>query len=264
MSIAFTKMQSIGNDFVVIDTTQSPVDLPPQLIQNMSDRHYGIGFDQLLMLAPPTHDKALFDYRIFNANGQEVEQCGNGARCIAKFIRDQGYTTDGEAVVSTKKSLLTLKYLNNNQFSINMGRPYDLMPQDTLTVDGQKISLGTVNLGNPHAVISVDDVDAAPIAQIGKKLQRHPKFPNGVNVGFMQKISPGEIRLRVFERGVGETLGCGSGACAAVAIAHATDNYHSQVTVRFPGGNVSVKLKDLKNPLHLIGTANTVFTGIWA
>lgn len=263
MRIAFTKMQSIGNDFIVIDTTKEPMDLPKKLIQSMSDRHFGIGFDQLLMLAPSTREKAQFNYRIFNANGQEVEQCGNGARCMAKYIRDQGYSQAKQVVLAAKKGLLTLNYLDNEQFSVNIGRPYDLIAQDTLTVSHQQITLGTVNVGNPHAVIWVDDVDIAPVEHLGKKLQRHPKFPDGVNVGFVQKISPGEIRLRVFERGAGETLGCGSGACAAVAIAHALDNYHSLVTVRFPGGSVAVQYKDTKSPIYLIGTAETVFTGIW-
>ena len=227
MTLRFTKMHGLGNDFVVIDGISQTVTLGPERIRYLADRHFGVGCDQVLLVEASERPDADFRYRIFNADGGEVEQCGNGARCFARFVRDHGLIDRDEIRVITAGGLLRLQIQPNGQVAVDMGQP-KLEPADIpffatqrakqylIAADGVDMAIGAVSMGNPHAVLVVADVDRAPVAHLGPLLERHGRFPKRANVGFMQIVAPDHIRLRVFERGVGETLACGSGACAAV------------------------------------------------
>lgn len=272
MRISFTKMEGTGNDFVVIDGYSRPLSLSPAQIRRLADRHFGVGCDQLLVVERPQQSDADFRYRIFNADGGEVEQCGNGARCFVRFVRDKQLTHKDDIVVDTLGGRIRPSLLADGNVSVEMAVPqfepaaipfvaerralvYDL------EMDGAVTHVGVVSMGNPHAVAVVDDVDTAPVAVLGPRLERHPRFPRRVNAGFMHVVDRAHIRLRVWERGVGETLGCGSGACAAVAIGRMRGLLDEAVEVSLPGGKLTVTWAGEERPVFLAGPAHTVFDG---
>ena len=271
MEIKFTKMHGLGNDFVVIDAISQAIDLTTEQIIAISDRHLGVGCDQLLLVEKPTIAEAEFRYRIFNSDGGEVEQCGNGARCFALFVRQQGLTTNNTIPVETAGGLIELK-IQGDQVEVNMGIP-DFRPQSLpflvdnqaetydLMVNGDEYAIGAVSMGNPHAVMPVDDLDSMDIETLGSSIEAHPKFPNRVNAGFMQVVKRDEIRLRVYERGAGETRACGTGACAAVAVGRLLGLLDDRVTVHLPGGDLSIEWPGEGHELLMTGPATTVFEG---
>ena len=271
MIIEFTKMHGLGNDFVVIDALTQQIDLTKAQIIAMADRHFGIGCDQLLLVEKPTSAQAEFRYRIFNADGGEVEQCGNGARCFALFVRQQGLTKNTEIMVETASGLIELK-VKGEQVTVNMGVP-DFEPANLpflaekaaesydLMVNGTEYAIGAVSMGNPHAVMQVDDLDAIDIERLGSAIESHELFPNRVNAGFMQIINRQEIRLRVYERGVGETQACGTGACAAVAVGRQAGLLDETVTVHLSGGKLSIQWPGEGCELLMTGPASSVFDG---
>jgi diaminopimelate epimerase len=271
MEIRFTKMHGLGNDFVVIDAISQAIDLTSEQIVSISDRHLGIGCDQLLLVEKPTTEQAEFRYRIYNSDGGEVEQCGNGARCFALFVRQQGLTTSNTIPVETAGGLIELR-IEGNQVVVNMGIP-DFRPQSLpflvdnqaetydLMVNGAEYAIGAVSMGNPHAVMPVEDVDTADIETLGKEIESHPLFPNRVNAGFMQIVKRDEIRLRVYERGAGETRACGTGACAAVAVGRSLGLLDERVTVHLPGGDLTIEWPGKGQELLMTGPATTVFEG---
>lgn len=289
MDIPFTKMHGLGNDFMVIDNRSGSYELQADTIRRWSNRYTGIGFDQLLMVQEASVDEALFDYRIFNADGGEVEHCGNGARCFARYVYDRGFTQATTIPVNTSGGLLTLRLLDDGEVSVDMGVPefapanipfnsefecaqYELIfsnaePSKAAvgvvqnTDERSKAYFGSVSLGNPHAVLRVDDIDTAPVADIGKSLQSHSAFPAGVNVGFMQRLSDSEIRLRVFERGVGETQACGTGACAAVAVGVRQGLLQRQVSVALLGGTLKILWPENNKTIEMTGPCSTVYEG---
>lgn len=274
-TLRFTKMHGLGNDFVVLDGVRQQIALAPAQIRQLADRHFGIGFDQLLLLEAPRRPEAQFAYRIFNADGGEVAQCGNGARCAAVFLREQGLVREDVITVDTAAGLLRLT-LEPRGVRVNMGVPAfapaevpflaeHYAPRQHLALAGREISFAAIGLGNPHAVLEVADVAAAPVAELGPQLERHPRFPARVNVSFMQILDDRHIHLRVFERGAGETLACGSGACAAVIAGRLWGRLAPEVEVALPGGSLTViwegTAADDRAPVWLIGPATTVFTG---
>lgn len=253
MILHFTKMHGLGNDFMVIDGVRQNFQPDPALIKQWSNRRTGIGFDQLLIVQARKNKTADYFYRIFNADGSEVAQCGNGARCLAKFIRDEQLIDRNEMTVETTAGLLKLKLENDNQVTVNMGKS---------TIKNKENNKIILSLGNPHCVFQVDDINNIPIQETGIAFNnQHPDFPEGVNVGFMQIIDKQQVKLRVYERGVGETLACGSGACAAVIAGRLWNLLDERVTVSQPGGNASVYWPDQKSPVCLTGPAVTVFNG---
>lgn len=276
MEISFTKMHGLGNDFVVIDAISQLINLSTQQIIALADRHFGIGCDQLLLVEKPTNAKAEFRYRIFNADGGEVEQCGNGARCFALFVRQQGLTKNTKITVETAGGLIELQVIANDNsadlVTVNMGVP-NFQPKSlpflaetqaesyNLTVNGTEYAIGAVSMGNPHAVMQVDDLDKVDIETLGLVIESHELFPNRVNAGFMQIINRDEIRLRVFERGAGETQACGTGACAAVAVGRASGQLDERVTVHLRGGDLSIQWQGEDQDLLMTGPATTVFQG---
>ena len=271
MEIKFTKMHGLGNDFVVIDAISQSINLTTEQIIAISDRHFGVGCDQLLLVEKPTLPQAEFRYRIFNHDGGEVEQCGNGARCFAVFVRQQGLTTNDTIAVETSGGLIELNIIAD-QVAVNMGTP-DFHPHSlpflvdnqaetyNLMVNGAEYAIGAVSMGNPHAVMQVDDLDKADVDTLGREIEGHPQFPKRVNAGFMQVLSRDEIRLRVFERGVGETQACGTGACAAVAVGRMLGLLNEQVTVHLLGGDLSIQWPGEGQALLMTGPATTVFHG---
>ncbi len=273
MGIHFTKMHGAGNDFIVIDAVSHPVSLTPVQLRHLADRHFGVGCDQVLMIEQPSRPGADFRYRIFNADGGEVEQCGNGARCFARFVRDRGLTDRDEITVETLGGIVGLRIRPDGQVAVDMGAPRFepaavpfQAPEAALTYaletgDHQEVRIGALSMGNPHAVLVVDDVAAAPVAALGAEIGRHPRFPRGANVGFMQIVDRGRIKLRVYERGVGETLACGSGACAAAVAGHRLGRLDERVAVELPGGTLTVQWEGDDRPVHLIGPVTYVFEG---
>ncbi len=272
MKLYFTKMHGIGNDFVVIDAIRQSVALTPAVIRALADRHVGIGCDQLLLVEAPTRADADFRYRIFNADGGEVEQCGNGARCFARFVREHDLSDRDELCVETAAGLLRLRLLVDGRVAVDMGQPR-LEPTDVpffateraarylIAADGVELEIAAVSMGNPHAVLMVEDVERAPVAHLGPLLERHGRFPNRANVGFMQILAPDHIRLRVFERGTGETRACGSGACAAVVAGRLWGLLWPNVRVDLPGGTLEIHWAGEGEPVTMIGPATTVFEG---
>lgn len=272
MKLKFTKMHGLGNDFVVLDGINQSLALDPTQIRHLADRHFGIGCDQVLLVEASDWAEADFRYRIFNADGGEVEQCGNGARCFARFVRDRGLTDQDDIRVITAAGLIHLHLQPDGQVVVDMGQPR-LEPADipffateraahyAIAADGLKLEIGAVSMGNPHAVLRVDSVDQAPVAHLGPLLERHGCFPQRVNVGFMQIVAPNHIRLRVFERGTGETLACGSGACAAVVVGRMWGLLWPTVRVELPGGELTVHWAGEGESVSLIGPATTVFEG---
>ena len=272
MRLRFSKMHGLGNDFMVIDGVSQKVRLSPEKIRQLADRHFGIGFDQLLVVEAPESPEVDFRYRIFNSDGGEVENCGNGARCFAVFVRDRKLTGKNLITVETAGGMMTLQITENGEVCVNMGVPR-LVPAEipfeaeaqsltySLAVDGTTLEISAVSMGNPHAVTLVDDVATAPVAQLGPLVERHTRFPQRVNAGFMQVVSSDEINLRVFERGVGETLACGTGACAAVVAGNLRQLIGNNVKVNLPGGSLRISWAGPGEPVMMTGPATTVFHG---
>ena len=272
MPLRFTKMHGLGNDFVVIDAIRQAVALAPDQVRFLADPRRGVGCDQVLLVEPARLPGTAFHYRIFNADGSEVEQCGNGARCFARFVRDQGLTGDDAIVVGTARGPITLYVEADGQVRVDMGAPrldpselpFDAPERATtyaIEVAGETLQIGAVSMGNPHAVLVVEDVDAAPVGRLGPLLESHPRFPRRVNVGFMAVRSRDRIDLRVFERGSGETLACGTGACAAVVSGRLRGLLDERVTVRLPGGELRVSWQGGDAPVWMTGPAVSVFEG---
>lgn len=273
MLMKFTKMHGLGNDFVVVDAVRQAISLSFGQIRFLADRRFGVGCDQVLLVEPTTTAGVDFRYRIFNADGSEVQQCGNGARCFARFVRDQGLVDRDEIVVETASGIITLYLEGDHQVRVNMGVPRFepaalpfTAPQEqsryALEVGGEHLTIGAVSMGNPHAVLPVADVDGAPVATLGPRIESHPRFPQRVNVGFMQHVERDHIRLRVYERGSGETLACGTGACAAVAVGRRWGELDAEVRVDLPGGTLTIRWPGAGEPLWMVGPAATVFEGI--
>jgi diaminopimelate epimerase len=275
MTLVFSKMHGAGNDFVVLDATRAPLALDAARIRQLADRRYGIGCDQVLVVEPPGAPGVDFDYRIFNADGSEVGQCGNGARCLARFVREEGLSDAERLHVRTQSRVLALEHAADGQIRVNLGVPA-LAPEDiplrlpaaeryTVAVPGHgEVVFSALSMGNPHAVIRVEAVDAAPVATLGPALQALAVFPESVNVGFLQVIGPDQLRLRVYERGAGETLACGSGACAAVVAGRQAGWLTAdRVKVGVPGGILQVAWAGPGQPVWLEGPAVTVFKGAW-
>ena len=268
----FTKMQGLGNDFVVFDATRDAFVLSPEQIRFLADRRFGVGCDQVLLVEPPREPGTDFYYRIFNADGGEVEQCGNGARCFARFVRDRGLTTRDVIDVGTRAGVIRLILEPDGQVRVNMGLPrlapaeipFQAAPQASvypLEVEGTDYPIGAVSMGNPHAVLRVPDVAEAPVTTLGPLIQRHPGFPRSVNVGFMQVEDRDAIRLRVFERGTGETLACGTGACAAVVVGRIQGLLDARVKVTLPGGELMIVWEGSGEPVWMTGPAVRVYEG---
>jgi diaminopimelate epimerase len=272
MRLRFSKMHGLGNDFVVIDGVSQKVRLSPERIRQLADRHLGIGCDQLLLVEAPDNADVDFRYRIFNGDGSEVENCGNGARCFAIFVRERKLTGKRTIRVETASGIMELQVVDNDKVIVDMGVPR-LVPAHipfqaeqqaasyTLAVDGESYTIGAVSMGNPHAVLIVDNVAQAPVAELGPKIEHHPRFPQRVNVGFMEIVSPSEINLRVFERSAGETLACGTGACAAVVAGRLQQKLNSEVKVNLPGGSLHIRWEGEGHPVIMTGPAVTVFHG---
>ena len=259
MKLAFTKMQGAGNDFVVIDCTRQPFALSRAQLQRLADRHFGVGCDQILVVEPGAPDVD-FRYRIFNADGGEVEQCGNGARCFVKFVHGKGLTTKREIRVETLGGRIVPRLEADGEVSVDMGAPGRPL-LERIEVDGEKLDVAVVSMGNPHAVQTVADVATAPVTTQGPLLERHARFPNRVNAGYMQVRERHRIALRVWERGAGETLSCGTGACAAVVAGIARGLLDSPVRVETRGGTLTVSWAGGDNAVWMKGPAETVYEG---
>ena len=282
MRLRFTKMQGAGNDFVVLDATHAPLDLAPDQLRRLADRRFGVGADQILIVEPSTAPGVDFRYRIFNGgSGDEVEQCGNGARCFVRFVRERGLSDKRTLVVETMNRRLELREQADGRVTVDMGAP-DFeplhVPFDTTWLaprsvqaglalwpveigEGRSVALAVVSMGNPHAVQVVADVDAAPVAAQGPLLERHARFARGVNAGFMQVVARDAIRLRVFERGAGETLACGTGACAAVAVGIRLGLLDAKVDVDTRGGRLTIEWAGDGAPVFMTGPAESMFEG---
>lgn len=272
MPLKFTKMHGLGNDFVVFDAINQSVTLSPEQVRFIADRRFGVGCDQLLLVEKAQQDGVDFRYRIFNADGGEVQQCGNGARCFARFVREKGLSDKESIVVETASGVITLTIEEDGQVRVNMGRPdfepsslpflvESMQPVYQLKVNDELVPVGAVSMGNPHTVVQVDDVDGAPVEYLGSRLEAHPLFPERVNVGFMQVVDRGHIRLRVYERGAAETLACGTGACAAVAVGNRWGLLDDEVVVSLPGGELTIRWGGEGEDLWMVGPATTVFEG---
>ncbi|TMG82511.1 MAG: diaminopimelate epimerase [Betaproteobacteria bacterium] len=270
----FTKMQGLGNDFVVLDGVREKIELEPAAIRRLADRHFGVGCDQVLLVEKPSRPDVDFRYRIFNADGGEVEQCGNGARCFVQFVRARGLTDKRTIRVETAGGIIEPTVTADDQVTVDMGRPVFRAADiplvggtgaivEPLEVDGTTVMISALSLGNPHAVQSVDDVDAAPVTTQGPRIEAHPRFPKRVNAGYMQVIDRVNIRLRVWERGVGETLSCGSGACAAAVAGIRRGLIDSPVRVATRGGALTIAWGGDGAPVMMTGPAQTVFEGEW-
>ena len=272
MKLKFTKMHGLGNDFVVLDGVRQSVSLTPEQLRYLGDRHFGVGCDQLLVVEPARTPGVDFRYRIFNADGGEVEQCGNGARCFARFVFEQGLTDKREIRVETKKGIITPRLEDDGNVTVDMGVPV-LAPAEVpfvsdsdawvqpLDVAGTAVAITAVSMGNPHAVQVVADVDTAPVAEQGPLIEHHPRFPARVNAGFLQVVDEHHVRLRVFERGAGETLACGTGACAAVVAGILRGLVASPVRVATRGGELTIAWGGVGTPVMMTGPAVTVFAG---
>ena len=272
MKVAFTKMQGAGNDFVMLDATSRPFDLTREQISALADRRFGVGCDQILVIEKPSGSQADFRYRIFNADGGEVEQCGNGARCFVKFVRQRGLTDKRQIRVETLSGLIEPRLEEDGEVTVNMGAPVFTLAEvpftaatpglvQIITVASSPVVVAVLSMGNPHAVQVVADVDTAPVTIQGPLIERHPQFPNRVNAGYLQVVDRHSIRLRVFERGAGETLACGTGACAAVVSGIERGLLDSPVTVDTRGGRLTIAWAGGDNPVWMKGPAICVFEG---
>jgi len=274
MEIEFTKMHGLGNDFVVIDATKQPFSLTSAQIQQMANRRYGIGFDQMLVIEESQNRQADFGFRIFNADGGEVEQCGNGARCVALYIKERKLSKKLDIRLSTLGGILETEHRPDQKIMVQMGVPR-FEPQHIpfltdklantyeLPLNDQMVPISVVNVGNPHAVIMVDQLRSDEVQGLGEKISRHSSFPQGVNVGFVQVIDTQQIRLRVYERGSGETLACGSGACAAMVIGRRNGLLQERVTVTQPGGTLTIDWQGPQTMVKMTGPATMVYHGKW-
>ncbi len=290
MKLRFTKMHGVGNDFVVLDGVSQRIELTGPELRRLADRHFGVGADQILVVERPRRPGVDFGYRIFNADGGEVEQCGNGARCFVRFVRDKGLTTKREILVETRSGVITPRLEEDGQVRVDMGPPAfaparipfdatglapvrELPPSSPLAagaraidvwpldVNGRTVHVVVVSMGNPHAVQVVPDLEAAPVATQGPLVENHPRFPQRVNAGYMQVLDRSRIGLRVYERGTGETLACGTGACAAVVAGIRLGLLDSPVTVATRGGELTIRWGGADNPVYMTGPAETVFEG---
>lgn len=272
MFVNFSKMHGLGNDFMVVDNVTQNVFLSRDQIKKLADRHFGIGFDQLLMVEAPYSPELDFHYRIFNADGSEVEQCGNGARCFARFVRMKGLTNKHKISVSTKSGNITLYIEKDGQVTVNMGNPHfapssipfkAAKPELTYIMRAQEhtVFCGVVSMGNPHCVLEVEDIQLAEVETLGPLLEHHERFPERANIGFMQIINEEYIKLRVWERGAEETLACGSGACAAVVVGIAQKKLANTVRVDLPGGSLQIRWQGEGNTVKMTGPAEHVFDG---
>jgi len=265
-------MQGLGNDFVVLDATAQPLDLDPRQLRFVADRHFGVGCDQILQVEPPREPGTDFYYRIFNADGGEVEQCGNGARCFVRYVHERGLTRKDEIRVGTKSGVIVPRLEADGEVTVDMGVPA-FEPEDVpfdapvraltyaIELPGRKVEVSVLSMGNPHAVQVVSDVDAAPVETEGPQIERHRRFPRRVNAGFLQIVDRGRVRLRVYERGAGETLACGTGACAAVVAGITRGLLDSRVTVQTRGGELVISWGGEGRPVFMTGPAETVFEG---
>ena len=281
-SIEFTKMHGLGNDFMVVDATRARFAPGAARIRELADRRTGVGFDQLLVVEPPSVPEAEFDYRIHNADGAEVEHCGNGARCFARFVHERGLTRSRSIPVRTAGGLIRLELLDDGRVTVMMGVPefapgrVPFVPErdadevedeggasgfHDLSVDGRTLRVGAMSIGNPHAVLVVDDVDAAPVGTLGPRIESHAAFPRRANAGFLQVVSPTRARLRVYERGVGETRACGSGACAALALGVRAGLLERRATIALPGGELELAWPHDDASIEMTGPCSTVFEG---
>ena len=271
-------MHGLGNDFVVLDLISQNVQLRPKQIRELADRHTGVGFDQLLTISPPTNPELDFFYRIYNADGSEAGQCGNGARCVLRFVRDRGLTTRSQVRFQTTSGCLDATLEDDDTVTVCMGAPRLLPEQIPFVADGPQITydldtvganqcvaavhdISAVSVGNPHAVLLVDNVDAAPVNTLGPLIQQHPRFPERANVGFMQVVNRGHIKLRVFERAVGETRACGSGACAATVSGRLRGLLDEQVKVELVGGSLTIGWAGDEAPISMRGPVSRIFEG---
>lgn len=273
MKLSFTKMHGAGNDFVVIDATRTAFRPTPELLARLTDRHFGVGCDQVLVVEPASTPDVDFDYRIYNSDGSESGQCGNGSRCFARYVHDNGLSNKDSIRVRTISSVLELRRVEGGLVRVNMGVPllepaeipFNAGPRATLyelrLKDGTEVEFGAVSMGNPHAVIEVADVDSAPVAELGPALQGHRAFPESVNVGFLQIRDQANVSLRVYERGAGETLACGSGACAAVVAGRLWGRLAERVDVQVRGGTLKIEWQGEGRPVWMTGPAETVFAG---
>ncbi|MDG2501315.1 MAG: diaminopimelate epimerase [Porticoccaceae bacterium] len=272
MLMKFTKMHGLGNDFVVIDAVTQNVRVTASMARRLGSRTLGIGCDQILVVEPPSKPNIDFNYRIFNQDGGEVEQCGNGARCLARFVKDRRLTGKSSIRVKTMNRVLELRINANHSVSVDMGVPL-LAPADipfeadqpanlyNIDIAANEYQIAAVSMGNPHAVLQVEDVQTAPVSELGPQLECHERFPNRVNAGFMQILNRQQLNLRVFERGAGETQACGSGACAAAVAAMQQELVDSSVTVHLTGGDLTIEWQGEGQPLIMTGPAVTVFHG---
>lgn len=276
MLVRFTKMHGLGNDFMVLDLVTQRVKVTPKLVKKLGDRNFGVGFDQLLIVEPPTEPDVDFKYRIFNQDGSEVENCGNGARCFAKFVRDKRLTGKDEITVETANGRAVLKVHADKRVEVDMGAPILEPAKVPFHAEGQTatysvevplptgvqtVELSAVSMGNPHGVLIVEDTETAPVASLGPALEAHERFPAKANIGFMQLLSRNEVNLRVFERGVGETQACGTGACAAVVAGKLRGELDMPVTVHLLGGDLIIDWQGEGSPVVMTGPATTVFEG---
>jgi len=272
VKLKFAKMHGLGNDFVVVDAINQRFEPQPELVSRWANRHHGIGFDQLLLVEPPAGEDAAFRYRIFNADGGEVAQCGNGARCFARFVREQGLTDLDSIPVETNTGLLRIDAVDATRYRVDMGvprfEPAEIPlradrrePLYTTEFEGNEIRFSAVSVGNPHMVIQVDDVDTAPVETLGPYFERHMMFPERANIGFMQIVDRGHFRLRVFERGVGETRACGSGACAAMVCGVQLDLLDSRASAELRGGELILEWQGEANPVMMTGETAMVYRG---
>jgi len=272
MLLNFAKMHGLGNDFVVIDLITQPARLRKSHIKRIADRNLGVGCDQVLLLEPPTRSKADFFYRIFNADGQEVEQCGNGIRCVARFFYDMGFTNNPVVHIDCMAGELECKIEEKGSVTVNMGipkfKPEEIpfitkvqLPTYPFTLDNTELSLSVLSMGNPHAVLIVENLELAPVKKLGSQLSKHPAFPKGINVGFMEIKDRSHIRLRVYERGVGETKACGTGACAAAVSGIKLGLLETELEVGFSTGNLKISWQGENTPLYMTGPVTRVFVG---
>jgi len=272
VKLKFSKMHGLGNDFVVLDGIRQPLALTPEQLRYLADRHFGVGCDQILLVETAEQPGVDFRYRIFNADGGEVEQCGNGARCFVRFVHDAGLTAKREIRVETQSGIITPRLEDDDNVTVNMGIPRFLPAEipflgageaviHALAVADETLEISVVSMGNPHAVQVVDDVDRAPVSVLGPLIESHARFPQRVNAGFMQVVGRQAIRLRVYERGSGETLACGTGACAAAVAGIRRGLLDSPVCVTTRGGDLTIAWSGLGQPVMMTGPAVTVFTG---
>jgi len=276
MNLRFTKMHGLGNDFVVLDATKEPLALSSEQLQFLADRHFGVGCDQILQVEGPEHASNDFRYRIFNADGGEVEQCGNGARCFFRYVHERGLSEKNTLRVETQSGLIELTGDDDGRVTVNMGAPefaparipfvaeaaaieYDL--QIDGPADASELKIAALSMGNPHAVLLVEQISGARVAELGPLIASHERFPRGVNAGFMQVVNRREIRVRVYERGAGETLACGSGACAALVAGRRWGLLEESVAVDLPGGRLNISWAGEGEPVMMTGPAETVFEG---